>query len=96
MNRRFGNSMRIVLLMGLALLAGLAHATPASARTETSNVDSSVSARAFCEQRGGTVAETGDRDVYVCCYTQKQKCLVSNTRLNQSVLVDLPWDAKGL
>lgn len=47
--------------------------------------------RAFCEQRGGTVTETGHPQVYVCCYRQQEKCVIGNTALQRSVVVDLPW-----
>ena len=94
MNRLINYSTRTALLLKLTLMAGLTHATPGSAQTESTELISSLAARTFCEQRGGTVTETGDQDVYVCCYKQQRKCLVSNTRLSQSVMVDLPWNAK--
>ena len=94
MNRLINYSTRIALLLNLTLVAALAPATPGSAQTDTTGLISSLAARTFCEQRGGTVTETGDQHVYVCCYKQQRKCLVSNTRLSQSVLVDLPWNAK--
>lgn len=49
--------------------------------------------RAFCEQRGGTVTETGHPQVYVCCYRQPEKCVIGNTALQRSVVVNLPWQA---
>lgn len=94
MNRIIHNAMHAVRIANLALLAGLAHATPNTAQTEA--IVDTVGPRAFCEQGGGRVTETGEADVYVCCYEEQGKCLVSNTRLNQSVLVELPWAREDL
>ncbi|MBI5462936.1 MAG: hypothetical protein HY941_12195 [Gammaproteobacteria bacterium] len=96
MNRPLDYSMRIVSLATLLLLAGFAHAASNAAQTETTGESPWLPARVFCEQRGGTITETGNEDVYICCYKQKQKCLVSNTRSKQSFLVDLPWKTTGL
>lgn len=94
MNGRRDHSIRNLVPLISALTAGFAQgateAPPVAAALTT------AAPRAFCEHRGGTVTETGDREVYVCCYREQRKCLVSNTRLKQSVVVDLPWDVQGL
>lgn len=94
MNGRRDHSIRSIVPLVSALMAGFAQgaggALPVAAAATT------AAPRAFCEQRGGTVTETGDREVYVCCYREQRKCLVSNTRLNQSVVVDLPWNTQAL
>lgn len=84
--------MPVVMLPVFLLLANLACARPVSLQSETLRADASCAPRDFCRQRGGTITETGDSNVYVCCYQRTQKCVVSNTRANSSVRVVLPWD----
>lgn len=68
-----------------AALAGLLWTT--SARGEQA-----FSPRDYCHATGGAVLETGDKDIYICCYAAKQHCLAINTRSRTSVQVIFPDD----
>lgn len=47
------------------------------------------SSRAYCTRTGGQVQETGSRSVYICCYPDRQKCVVSDTGQRLSWIVPL-------
>lgn len=51
------------------------------------------SSRAFCDESGGTVQETGDRDLHICCYPAVRRCVAVNDRSRSSVPVRFPEDA---
>ena len=53
------------------------------------------SSRAFCDESGGTVQETGDRDLHICCYPAVRRCVAVNDRSRSSVAVLFPEDAGG-
>ena len=50
------------------------------------------SSRAFCDESGGTVQETGDRDLHICCYPAVRRCVAVNDRSRSSVPVLFPKD----
>ena len=41
-------------------------------------VDRGCSPRAYCIDTGGQISETGKRTMYICCYPEKRKCLLSD------------------
>ncbi len=77
------------LSMALAWCALAALASGVTARAA-----SPESARCYCMQRGGSVLETGDPFVHICCYPAKQRCLAVDERSQLSSRVDFP-DAHG-
>jgi hypothetical protein len=54
-----------------------------------------VSPQSFCRSNGGTVQETGDPAVHICCYTARQRCLAVDLRSRTSVRVIFPSDVSG-
>lgn len=54
--------------------------------------ESAFSPQGFCRSNGGTVQETGDPAVHICCYTARQRCLAVNIRSRTSVRVIFPSD----
>ena len=50
--------------------------------------------RELCRAGGGTVRETGDPAVYICCYAASQRCLAVDERTRSSIRVASP-DADG-
>lgn len=51
---------------------------------------SEFSPRAYCSSTGGSITETGNDAIYICCYETKQKCIVSNIEKGFSRLINLP------
>ena len=47
----------------------------------------SFSPRQYCRSTGGIVSETATPHVYLCCYAQKNKCVVSDTKASVSWLL---------
>jgi len=47
------------------------------------------SPRAYCTRTGGQVQETGQRSVYICCYPDRRKCVVTDTGRQLSWIVPL-------
>ncbi len=43
--------------------------------------------RTFCLNTNGTVTETGIRHIYICCYSNKKKCLISDEKKSYSRLI---------
>lgn len=50
------------------------------------------SPRTFCVARGGTVTETRDPQVHVCCYAAGQRCVAVNERSRRTVRLTPPAD----
>lgn len=38
-----------------------------------------LSPRAFCRATGGIVSETAQQNIYLCCYEERKKCVLSDT-----------------
>ena len=51
-----------------------------------------ASAREYCHTGGGTLQETGDPDMHICCYTARQRCLAVNERSRLSIRVVFPGE----
>jgi len=51
-----------------------------------------ISPREYCDMTGGKVTETGYAGVYICCYTAKPKCILSNVMKGHSRLILLDDD----
>lgn len=47
------------------------------------------SPRAYCQATNGTVSETGKSAIYICCYRDKQKCVLSNVVRGYSRIIPL-------
>jgi len=45
--------------------------------------------REICLSSGGSVTETGYRDIYICCFIEKQICVVSDIQQGYSRLIPL-------
>lgn len=43
--------------------------------------------RTFCQNKKGTVSETGIRHIFICCYPQKKKCIVNSELEGHSQLI---------
>ena len=52
---------------------------------------SKLEPREFCNHNYGVVSETGLDDVFICCYTKKQKCVVSNIKQGYSQIILLQY-----
>lgn len=73
------------MLLGLSGVAAGGSAVDGQARHEHA-----WSPRAFCVEHGGTVRETGDPDIHVCCYAARKSCVAVNQRSRTSVRVTRP------
>lgn len=51
------------------------------------------SPRQYCRSSGGQVTETANQDVYLCCYKNKHKCIVSDT--SQAVSWSIPYEGQA-
>ncbi len=65
------------------------YAISTSFAQELDNDSVNFSARSFCENTKGSVTETGIRHIYICCYSQKQKCIINNEQKGYSWLIQL-------
>jgi hypothetical protein len=52
--------------------------------------------QAFCQAAGGTVSETGHRDIVVCCYEKERKCVLNNLQHRYSRPVAYAADERVL
>jgi len=62
---------RLLQIIFIASLAPFVLATAFSQHED-------ISPREYCDKTGGEVTETGYQKVYICCYTAKKKCVLSN------------------
>lgn len=46
-----------------------------------------LSPRNFCLNNKGTLTETGETQIYICCYSNTKKCLVINEQKGYSRLI---------
>lgn len=77
---------------GLTLSISISAALAGLLWTTSAGSEQAFSPRDYCHATGGAVLETGDRDIYICCYAAKQHCLAINTRSRTSVQVIFPDD----
>ena len=45
--------------------------------------------RIFCTRTGGEIQETGRCSVFICCYPDRQKCVVTDTEQRLSWVLSL-------
>lgn len=67
---------KLVIVMGLSYAVFIADGL-AQERDQPSP-------RAFCQATGGSISETGNQDVFVCCYESGQKCVLNNVQRRYS------------
>ena len=54
----------------------------------------SFSPRAYCRSGDGSVTETSQNDIYLCCYEAKHKCLAID--MNKSISWAVAYGAKDI
>ena len=70
-------------IVAIAALAIVLCITPAHGEEE-------FSLRAFCTTRGGTVLETGDPDIHICCYMHPHRCVAVDRQSGTTVRLEFP------
>jgi hypothetical protein len=83
----------LTLLMVFALNSSMATAGSNKQGLVNQQSQTAFSARQYCRSSGGQVTETANQNIYLCCYKNKHKCIVSDT--GKTVSWTIPYEGQA-
>lgn len=76
-------------ILHLKLLILIWFLNPISISSGLAQENINLSPRGYCQTTGGTVTETGYGHIYICCYSEKLKCVLNNEQQGYSRLIQI-------
>lgn len=83
----------LTFLMVFGLLSGTVNASGNKEGLDDQQSQTAFSARQYCRSSGGRVTETDNRNIYLCCYAKKNKCIVSDS--SKTVSWSIPYEGQA-
>lgn len=75
--------LKTIILIGLTQFSAMSSSLAQNMPQDEQN----LLPRTFCQNKKGTVSETGISHIFICCYLQKKKCTVNNEQEGHSQVI---------